>query len=82
MKITAFSKTALIRIIATSLMLSVYIIALLLNYASREITAGNFFATLAFLFALTVFLVLLINSSYSSKVLVNTGEIVMRVKYG
>ena len=55
MKITAFSKTTLIRIIATSLMLSVYIIAILLNYASREITAGNFFATFAFLLAVIVF---------------------------
>ena len=55
MKITAFSKTTLIRIIATSLMLSVYLSSILLNYASREITIGNFLATLIFLFAVIAF---------------------------
>ncbi len=42
----------MVRIVAASLMLSVYICTLMLNYASAEITAGNFFATLVFLLAL------------------------------
>ena len=51
MKNSLFSKTRLIRIVIASLMLSVYICALLLNYASREITAGNLLTTLVFLLA-------------------------------
>ncbi len=55
MKIFAFSKTGMVRILAISLVLSVYISAIILNYASREITAGNFFASLVFITALTAF---------------------------
>ena len=55
MKIFAFTKTGLVRIVAASLMLSVYIITIILNFASQEYTAGNFFATLFFCLSLTVF---------------------------
>ena len=55
MKIIAFTKTGLIRIIATSLMLSVYISAIILNFASQGYTAGNFFATVVFCLTLTLF---------------------------
>lgn len=56
MKFDAFTKTGLVRIIATSLMLSVYIGAVILNYASREITTGNFIATIVFLISIILFL--------------------------
>ncbi len=61
MKFDAFTKTGFVRIIATSLMLSVYISAVILNYASRKITTGNFIATLVFLLAVILF------SSFSSE---------------
>ncbi len=57
MKFFAFTKVGIIRIIASSLMLSVLISTVILNYASREITAGNFFATLVFIAASILFLV-------------------------
>ena len=55
MKFSAFSKTRIIRIVTASLMLSVYICTIFLNYASREITVGNFFATAVYLLALVLF---------------------------
>lgn len=55
MSYSVFSKTHIIRIAATSLMLAVYICVILLNYASREITGGNFIATVVFLLCLAVF---------------------------
>ena len=42
------------RILVASLMLSVYICAVLINYASREITAGNFIATVVFLISVAL----------------------------
>lgn len=51
MKFFAFTKTGIIRIIAVSLMLSVYLSSIIMNYASREITSGNFFATVFFIVA-------------------------------
>jgi len=50
-----FSKTRFVRIIAASLMLSVYICTVLVNYASREITSGNFIATVIFLISIALF---------------------------
>jgi len=50
-----FSKTRFVRIIAASLMLSVYICTVLVNYASREITSGNFIATVIFLLSVALF---------------------------
>lgn len=57
MKFDAFTKTGIVRIIATSLMLSVYIGAVFLNYASREITTGNLIATVVFVLSVILFLV-------------------------
>ena len=57
MKLFAFTKTGIVRIVAVSLMLSVYISTVIMNYASREITAGNFFATLFFIAAFIAFYV-------------------------
>ena len=56
MNCSFFSKTRLVRIIVASLMLSVYICTLLINYASREITTGNFVATAVFLISIALFL--------------------------
>ncbi len=55
MKFFAFTKIGLIRILISSLMLSVYVSAIILNFASREITVGCFFATMLFVFSLTGF---------------------------
>ena len=55
MKIFAFTKTGLVRILATSLMLSVYIIVMILNFASSGYTIGNFLATVLFCISLAVF---------------------------
>ncbi len=55
MKYSLFSKTRLIRIVTASLMLSVYICTIFLNYASREITVGNFFATIVYLLTIALF---------------------------
>lgn len=55
MKIFAFNKTWLIRVVATSLMLSVYIISIILNFATHGYSSGNFFATVFFCLALTIF---------------------------
>ena len=55
MKFFAFTKTGITRIIAVSLMLSVYISTIIMNYASREITSGNFFATIIFIAAFVAF---------------------------
>ncbi len=55
MKLFAFTKTGIVRIVASSLMLSVYISTIILNFASDEITAGNFFATLLFIAAMIAF---------------------------
>ena len=57
MKFFAFTKTGIVRIVAVSLMLSVYISTIIMNYASREITSGNFFATVIFIAALVAFYV-------------------------
>ena len=54
MKFTLFSRERLFLIGSSSLMLSVYICAVLLNYASSEIKIGNLIATLIFLAALVV----------------------------
>ena len=56
MNFSIFSKTRLTRIIVSSLMLSVYICTLILNYASREITVGNFITTLFFLLSVICFI--------------------------
>ncbi len=55
MNYSFFSKTRFVRILVASLMLSVYICAVLINYASREITAGNFIATVVFLISVALF---------------------------
>jgi hypothetical protein len=55
MKFFAFTKTGIIRIVAASLMLSVYISTIIMNYASREITSGNFFATIIFIASFVTF---------------------------
>ena len=55
MNFSFFSKSYLVRIVAASLMLSVYVCAIILNYASREITAENFLVTIVFLVFLTLF---------------------------
>ncbi len=57
MKLFAFTKTGLVRIVAVSLMLSAYISTIIMNYASREITSGNFFATVIFIAAFIAFYV-------------------------
>lgn len=55
MKFFAFTKIGITRIIATSLMLSAYISTIIINYASREITYGNLFATSFFIAAFAAF---------------------------
>ena len=55
MNYSFFSKIRFVRILVASLMLSVYICAVLINYASREITAGNFIATVVFLISVALF---------------------------
>ena len=55
MNYSFFSKTRFVRILVASLMLSVYICAVLINYASREITTGNFIATVVFLISVALF---------------------------
>jgi hypothetical protein len=55
MNYSFFSKTRLVRIIVASLMLSVYICTVLINYASREITKGNFVASVVFLISIVLF---------------------------
>ena len=57
MKFFAFTKTGIIRIVTVSLMLSAYISTIIMNYASREITSGNFFATVFFIVAFIAFYV-------------------------
>ena len=54
MKFSLFSKDRLILICSSSLMLSVYICSVLLNYASSEIKIGNLLATLIFISAFVV----------------------------
>ena len=56
MKFFAFTKLGIIRIVAISLMLSVYVSSIIMNYASREITVGNLFATVIFISAMVGFL--------------------------
>lgn len=56
MKFFAFTKIGIIRIVAVSLMLSVYTSSIIMNYASREITIGNLFTTAIFIAALIAFL--------------------------
>ena len=56
MKFFAFTKIGIIRIVAVSLMLSVYTSSIIMNYASREITVGNLFTTAIFIAALIAFL--------------------------
>lgn len=55
MKFDAFTKNGFVRIIAASLMLSVYVITIILNFASRGYTVGNFFATIVFILVLSAF---------------------------
>ena len=55
MKFFAFTKIGITRIIAISLMLSVYILTVIMNYASREITSGNLFVTVIFIAAFIAF---------------------------
>ena len=55
MKFFAFTKTGIIRIVAASLMLSTYISTIIMNYASRAITSGNFFATIIFIASFVTF---------------------------
>lgn len=55
MKFDAFTKNGFVRIIATSLMLSVYVITIILNYASRGYTVGNLLATVVFTLSLSAF---------------------------
>ena len=55
MKFFAFTKIGITRIIATSLMLSVYISTIIMNYASREITSGNLLATAFFIAVFVAF---------------------------
>ena len=56
MNYSFFSKSRFVRILVASLMLSVYICTVLINYASREITTGNFVATVVFLISIALFL--------------------------
>ncbi len=55
MKFFAFTKIGITRILAVSVMLSVYISTIIMNYASREITSGNLFATVFFIAVLIAF---------------------------
>ncbi len=55
MKFDAFTKTGFVRIVATSLMLSVYVIAIVMNYILPGYTSGQFAMTLLFCFSLAVF---------------------------
>lgn len=55
MKYSVFSKTGLMRIAAASLMLSVYVITIILNYASSGYTVGNLLATFVFMLSLSAF---------------------------
>ena len=55
MRIFAFTKTGLIRIVAASLMLSVYVITIILNFATHGYSYGNFFATVVFFLSLILF---------------------------
>ncbi len=55
MKIFAFSKIGLIRIIATSLMLSFFIVTAALNWVLQGYTASHFAAMLLYCAALVVF---------------------------
>lgn len=55
MKFDAFTKNGFVRIVAASLMLSVYVITIILNYASRGYTVGNFLATVIFILSLSGF---------------------------
>ena len=52
MKFSLFSKDRIILFGSSSLMLSVYVCSVLLNYASSEIKIGNLLATLVFISAL------------------------------
>lgn len=56
MRLYAFTRSGIVRIVAASVMLSVYITTVIVNYASREITIGNLVATIFFIAALTAFL--------------------------
>ena len=55
MKFSVFSKTSIVRVISASVMLSLYISVIIMNYASREITAGNLIATIVFLMVFSLF---------------------------
>lgn len=72
MKIFAFTKVGIARIALLSLALSVYVSTIILNYASREITSGNFFATVFFTLAFVAF--------YSFSVLKNHPPLVKGAK--
>lgn len=82
MKFSVFSKTGLVRITAAALMLSVYICAILLNYASREITAGNFFATILFLLFVVLFSAFLSAKNHPPLLWAIRGWLVLSVLFG
>ncbi len=55
MKFFAFTKLGMIRIVASSLMLSVYVYAILVNFASDELTTGSLIATVLFILSAVAF---------------------------
>ena len=76
-----FSKAAITRIIATSMMLSVYISVILLNYASREITVGNLIATSVFLVAQIVLSAFLSTKKHPPLLWASRGWLVLSVLF-
>ena len=81
MNFSIFSKTRLTRIIVSSLMLSVYICTLILNYASREITVGNFITTLFFLFSVICFILFSSEKKHPPLLWVARGWLVLSVLF-
>jgi hypothetical protein len=77
MKFFAFTKTGIIRIVAASLMLSVYFSSIIMNYASREITSGNFFATAFFIVAFVAYYVFSVLKKHPPLILGAKGWLVM-----
>ena len=82
MNYSVFSKTGFIRIAASSVMLSVYVCAILLNYASREITAGNFFVTIVFLLSVILFSAFLSTKKHPPLLWATRGWLVLSVLFG
>lgn len=77
MKFFAFTKTGIIRIVAASLMLSVYFSSIIMNYASREITSGNFFATAFFIVAFVAYYVFSVLKKHPPLIFGAKGWLVM-----